>query len=148
MCPRVRRHRAANGYSCQPPNSCQFLSLRVLAASRGGRPSQPRTLCLRRLRGGHDFAGMQASMSRKGDCRGNAPTESLWGSLKVGRFHSKRIATRRAAIDKIMDWLTFLQSSTLSLDTGLRQPDAVRTGMAGRPAKASRVKARSREPGK
>ncbi len=29
-------------------------------------------------------SGMRASMSCKGDCWNNAPTESLWGSLKVG----------------------------------------------------------------
>ena len=29
--------------------------------------------------------GMRSSMSRKGNCWDNAPTESLWGSLKVGR---------------------------------------------------------------
>jgi putative transposase len=28
--------------------------------------------------------GMLSSMSRKGNCWDNAPTESLWGSLKVG----------------------------------------------------------------
>ena len=31
--------------------------------------------------------GMLSSMSRKGNCWGNAPTESLWGSLKLGRLH-------------------------------------------------------------
>jgi transposase InsO family protein len=41
---------------------------------------------------GHEFlsalAGyrMKSSMSRKGDCWDNAPTESFWGRLKVGRF--------------------------------------------------------------
>jgi transposase-like protein len=40
-----------------------------------------------------------------------------------------------------------LQSSTLALHAGLCQPDAVRTGMACRPAKAGRVKSRLREPG-
>jgi len=32
--------------------------------------------------------GMFSSMSRKGNCRDNAPTQSLWGSLKVGRLLS------------------------------------------------------------
>ena len=31
--------------------------------------------------------GMQSSMSRKGNGWDNAPTESLWGSLKVGRLY-------------------------------------------------------------
>jgi transposase InsO family protein len=30
--------------------------------------------------------GIRCLMSRKGDCWDNAPTESLWGSLKVGRL--------------------------------------------------------------
>ena len=45
--------------------------------------------------------GMRCSMSRKGDCWDNAPTESLWGSLKVGRLHGMRFATRRAAMDEV-----------------------------------------------
>jgi transposase InsO family protein len=46
-------------------------------------------------------------MSRKGDCWDNAPTESLWGSLKRARLHGKRFMTRRQAMDEVMDWLTF-----------------------------------------
>ena len=71
----------------------------------------------------HDFQlmltgyGMRSSMSRKGNCWDNAPTESLWGSLKVGRLYSRRFDTRRAAMDEIIDWLTFYnhrrQHSTL-----------------------------------
>jgi transposase InsO family protein len=51
--------------------------------------------------------GMRSSMSRKGDCWDNAPTESLWGSLKVARLHGKRFATRRAAMDEVIDWMGF-----------------------------------------
>jgi len=51
--------------------------------------------------------GMQSSMSRKGNCWDNAPTESLWGSLKVGRLYGKKFATQRQAMDEIIDWLTF-----------------------------------------
>src|SRR5580704_14521109 len=31
--------------------------------------------------------GMRSSMSRRGNCWDNSPTESLWGSLKVARMH-------------------------------------------------------------
>jgi transposase InsO family protein len=31
-------------------------------------------------------------MSRKGNCWDNAPTESLWGRLKVGRLYGRRFA--------------------------------------------------------
>lgn len=38
---------------------------------------------------------IQPSMSRKRDCWDETPTESLWGSLKVGRLHGRGFATRR-----------------------------------------------------
>jgi transposase InsO family protein len=47
--------------------------------------------------------GMRSSMSRKADCWDNAPTESLWGSLKRARIHGKRFATRQAAHSEVMD---------------------------------------------
>ncbi len=50
---------------------------------------------------------MRSSMSGKGDCWDNAPTESLWGRLKVGRLYGRRFATRREAMDEVIDWLTF-----------------------------------------
>ena len=46
---------------------------------------------------------MKSSMSRKGDCWDNAPTESLWGRLKVGRLYGRRFASRRQAMDEVMD---------------------------------------------
>ena len=49
---------------------------------------------------------MTCSMSRKGGCWDNAPTESLWGSLKVGRLHGMRFATRRATMDEVIDWMS------------------------------------------
>ena len=50
---------------------------------------------------GHEFRGtlegykMRGSMSRKGNCWDNAPTENLWGRLKVARMYGQRFATRR-----------------------------------------------------
>ena len=38
--------------------------------------------------------GMTASMSRKGDCWDNAPTESFFNSLKNERVHGTTYATR------------------------------------------------------
>ncbi|MFM7568755.1 MAG: IS3 family transposase [Betaproteobacteria bacterium] len=66
--------------------------------------------------------GMRASMSRKGDCWDNAPTESLWGSLKVGRLHGMRFVTRRAAMDEVIDWLTFYNHSRLHSTLGYVSP--------------------------
>ena len=66
--------------------------------------------------------GMHASMSRKGDCWDNAPAESLWGSLKVGRLHGMKFATRRAAMDEIIDWLTFYNHRRLHSTLGYVSP--------------------------
>ena len=44
-------------------------------------------------------------MRRKGDCWDIAPTESLWGRLKVGRLHGCKFATRRQAVAEVIDWL-------------------------------------------
>ena len=66
---------------------------------------------------GHDFRNalkgyaMLSSMSRIGDCWDNAPTESLWGHLKVARLHGRRFATRREAMDEVIDWLGFYNST-------------------------------------
>ncbi|ATI30352.1 transposase remnant [Ralstonia solanacearum UW551] len=57
--------------------------------------------------------GMRSSMSRRGDCWDNAPTESLWGSLKVGRLHGRQFATRRAAMDEVVAWLGFYNARRL-----------------------------------
>ncbi len=93
--------------------------------------------------------GMRASMSRKGDCWDNAPTESLWGSLKVGRLHGMRFVTRRAAMDEVVDWLTFYNHHRLHSTLGkVRQLDAIRAGMACRPYKAGGMRSRIRGPGK
>ena len=67
---------------------------------------------------------MKSSMSRKGNCWDNAPTESLWGRLKVGRLYGRRFATRREVMDEVFDWLN-LQPQEIALDVGLRQPDDV-----------------------
>jgi transposase InsO family protein len=42
-------------------------------------------------------------MSREGDCRDNAPTESLWGRLKVGRLYGRRFETRRQAMEEVIE---------------------------------------------
>ncbi|QOK83753.1 IS3 family transposase [Ralstonia solanacearum] len=57
--------------------------------------------------------GMRSSMSRRGDCWDNAPPESLWGSLKVGRLHGRQFAARRAAMDEVVDWLGFYNARRL-----------------------------------
>ncbi len=66
--------------------------------------------------------GMRSSMSRKGNCWDNAPTESLWGSLKVGRLHGLRFETRRQAMDEVMDWLMFYNHRRLHSTLGYISP--------------------------
>ena len=65
---------------------------------------------------------MKSSMSRKGNCWDNAPTKSLWGRLKVGRLYGKRFATRREAMDEVMDWLTFYNHRRLHSTLGHVSP--------------------------
>ncbi len=66
--------------------------------------------------------GMRSSMSRKGDCWDNAPTESLWGRLKTARLHGNRFATRRQTMDEIIDWLTFYNHRRLHSTLGYVSP--------------------------
>lgn len=49
--------------------------------------------------------GMQASMSRKGDCWDNAPMESFWGPLKNKLVHHRRFATREQAKQEITEYI-------------------------------------------
>ena len=77
---------------------------------------------------GHEFqetlAGykMRSSMSRKGNCWDNAPTESLWGRMKVGRLYGQKFATRRQAMDEVIDWLTFYNHRRLHSTLGYVSP--------------------------
>lgn len=66
--------------------------------------------------------GMKSSMSRKGNCWDNAPTESLWGSLKVARMHGVRFETRRQAMDEAIDWLAFYNHRRLHSTLGYVSP--------------------------
>lgn len=50
-------------------------------------------------------AGMRASMSRKGNCYDNAPTESFWGTLKQELVHHRRFSTRAEAKAAIQEYI-------------------------------------------
>lgn len=65
---------------------------------------------------------MTSSMSRRGNCWDNAPTESLWGRLKVGRLHGRKFATRREAMDEVIDWLAFYNHRRLHSTLGYVSP--------------------------
>ena len=49
--------------------------------------------------------GLQASMSRKGNCFDNAPMESFWGTLKQELVHHRRYRTRQEAIQDITEYI-------------------------------------------
>jgi putative transposase len=49
--------------------------------------------------------GMQVSMSRKGNCWDNAPTESFFNSLKNERTHRARHGTRAVARQNTFEYL-------------------------------------------
>ena len=49
--------------------------------------------------------GFNISMSRKGNCYDNAPTESFWGSLKQEMVYHRRFRTRLEAKAAIQEWI-------------------------------------------
>jgi transposase InsO family protein len=49
--------------------------------------------------------GIVASMSRKGDCWDNAPTESFFGSLKTELIHDRIYLTRAAARQEVFEYI-------------------------------------------
>lgn len=49
--------------------------------------------------------GMQASMSRRGNCYDNAPMESFWASMKKEQMHHRQYATHAEAKADIFDYI-------------------------------------------
>lgn len=49
--------------------------------------------------------GMQASMSRRGNCYDNAPIESFWGTMKNELVYERRFATRQQAKREITQYI-------------------------------------------
>lgn len=49
--------------------------------------------------------GMEASMSRRGDCWDNAPMESFWGTLKNELVHHRKFETRHQAKQEISEYI-------------------------------------------
>ena len=66
--------------------------------------------------------GIVSSMSRKGNCWDNAPTESLWGHLKTACVHGRKFATRAQARQVILDWIGFYNHSRLHSTLGYMSP--------------------------
>jgi len=76
----------------------------------------------------HEFSrvlqqyGITASMSRKGDCWDNAPSEALFASLKVERIHGQRFETIRQAKDETLAWLLWYNQTRMHSTLGYVSP--------------------------
>ena len=69
-----------------------------------------------------DQHGTIQSMSRKGNCWDNAPTESFWGRLKTASVHGCKFATREQARQAVMDWMAFYNHRRLHSSLGYLSP--------------------------
>lgn len=58
-----------------------------------------------------DFLNITQSMSRKGNCWDNAPTESFFGKLKTGWAHRQSYATREEAMRSIYFYIEMYYNS-------------------------------------
>jgi putative transposase len=68
--------------------------------------------------------GMHPSMSRKGNCWDNAPTERFFRSLKSERLTACRFFNRNEARNEILDYITFYNSIRLHSTLGYLSPMA------------------------
>jgi Integrase core domain len=66
--------------------------------------------------------GINSSMSRKGNCWDNAPTESFWGHLKVACVLGQTFATREQAKATILTWIAFYNHARLHSALGYLSP--------------------------
>ena len=71
-----------------------------------------------------DQYGMVASMSRKGNCWDNAPTERFFRSLKSERLSDYRFVTRRSAEVQVLDYISYYNSIRLHSTLGYKSPFA------------------------
>jgi putative transposase len=67
---------------------------------------------------------MIPSMSRKGDCWDNAPTERFFRSLKSERISDCRFTTRQAANMEVLDYISYYNSIRLHSTLGYKSPFA------------------------
>lgn len=68
--------------------------------------------------------GMEASMSRKGNCWDNSPMERFFRSLKSERLTACRFVSRNEAKMEILDYITFYNSIRLHSTLGYVSPMA------------------------
>jgi len=78
--------------------------------------------------------GMVASMSRKGNCWDNAPTERFFRSLKSERLSNYRFVTRQSAKMQILDYFSYYNSIRLHSTLGYKTPFAYEKELCRRAA--------------
>lgn len=67
---------------------------------------------------------MIQSMSRKGDCWDNAPTESFFHSLKIEEVYNKKYETREEAKNDIFDYIeVFYNKKRIHSYLGYKSPE-------------------------
>tara|TARA_R110000851_G_scaffold73979_1_gene163109 strand:+ start:14844 stop:15704 length:861 start_codon:yes stop_codon:yes gene_type:complete len=65
---------------------------------------------------------IRASMSRKGDCWDNSPTESFWARLKLACLEGRKFRSHHQAIAAVMDWISFYNHRRLHSSLGYVSP--------------------------
>ena len=66
--------------------------------------------------------GLRSSMSKKGDCWDNAPTESLWGHLKISFTGKRKFNSKSQAKKEIISWIGFYNSERMHETLGYKTP--------------------------
>ena len=124
-------NREVVGWSIQPRMTADIVA-EALAMATGRR--QPAAGLMHHSDRGSQYAsrpfqdqlagyGMICSMSRKGNCWDNAPTESFFNSLKNERVHGTRYATRQAAKADVFDYIEVFYNRTRRHSTlGYKSP--------------------------
>ena len=65
---------------------------------------------------------MEQSMSRKGNCRDNAPTERFFRSLKYEQLNYERFRTKEAAKLSVIDYVAFYNGKRAHSKLGFQSP--------------------------
>lgn len=120
------------GWSLQPEMRCDLVIDALGMAWFQRNPNSKAGLIFHSDRGSqyasHQFRaaleerGITASMSRKGNCWDNAPSETLFGSLKVERLHGQRFETIRQAKDETIAWLLWYNRTRLHSTLSYKSP--------------------------
>jgi transposase InsO family protein len=118
------------GWSLQPHMQASLVTDALLMACFRRRPSpglvfhsdRGSQYCSQDFQAALRAWGLRSSMSRKGNCWDNAPTESLWGRLKTACVQGRRFTSRDQARRVVLDWMAFYNHSRLHSALGYLSP--------------------------